>query len=218
VTDGVAIHLLHGPLHYGATNAKPRWFLCGRQWRYFSSDSRSHYVLLCGHLSLGVNVAWAPHLYRHGQQNESWRIVAFTDGKYRYDYDLVVLVWQTVTQIRKNSSLKWLIPEYIGQACGGDYPRYRWDQFGAWPCVWAHLKLGAKPYLILIVYVYYRRPSNERTHDKETCRKFSQIMDISPIQTIKALNSACIKRRGNIWLPSTWLICWGKTPWNKRSA
>ena len=212
VTDGVAIHLAHGPLIMELPTPSPVGSSVGGSGGIFRPTLAR--IMSTATLESGVDVRLGC-TYTDIQQTESGVVVTFTDGS-THDYDLVVGADGVHSKIRKEFFPEVPDPEYIGQGV--------WRAIMPRPAeinrvtMWMgdHLKLGVNPVSDTHMYMFITedRPTKEHI-DKETWPQiFAGLMAQFPNPIIKALIPYALKAEANIdYRPLANLLV--PAPWNR---
>ncbi|WP_417537448.1 FAD-dependent oxidoreductase [Marinomonas sp.] len=212
VTDGVAIHLAHGPLIMELPTPSPVGSSVGGSGGIFRPTLAR--IMSNATLESGVNVRLGC-TYTDIQQTESGAVVTFTDGS-THDYDLVVGADGVHSKLRKEFFPEVPDPEYIGQGV--------WRAIMPRPAeinrvtMWMgdHLKLGVNPVSDTHMYMFITedRPTKEHI-DKETWPQiFAGLMAQFPNPIIKALIPYALKAEANIdYRPLANLLV--PAPWNR---
>ncbi|MBU1294572.1 MAG: FAD-dependent oxidoreductase [Gammaproteobacteria bacterium] len=212
VTDGVSMHLAHGPLIMELPTPSPVGSSVGGSGGIFRPTLAR--IMSTATLESGVNVRLGC-TYTDIQQNESGAVVTFTDGS-THNYDLVVGADGVHSKIRKEFFPEVADPEYIGQGV--------WRAIMPRPAeinrvtMWMgnHLKLGVNPVSDTHMYMFITedRPTKEHI-DKDTWPQvFASLMEHFPNPTVTALIPHALEEGANIdYRPLANLLV--KTPWSK---
>lgn len=212
VTDGVAIHLAHGPLVMELPTPSPVGSKVGGSGGIFRPTLAR--IMSNATIDSGVNVRLGC-TYTEIKQSETCASVAFTDGTTK-DYDLVVGADGVHSTLRKEFFPEVPEPEYIGQGVWrAIMPRpAEINRVTMW--MGSHLKLGVNPVSETHMYMFITedRPTKEHI-DKATWPKvFAGLMENFPNPIVKALIPHALKEEANIdYRPLANLLV--KTPWNK---
>ena len=212
VTDGVAMHLAHGPLIMELPTPSPVGSSVGGSGGIFRPTLAR--IMSNATLDSGVNVRLGC-TYTDIQLTDSGATVTFTDGS-THDYDLVVGADGVHSKIRKEFFPEVADPEYIGQGVWrAIMPRpAEINRVNMW--LGNHLKLGVNPVSATHMYMFITedRPTKEHI-DKETWPQvFASLMENFPNPIVEALIPHAFAEGANIdYRPLANLLV--KTPWNK---
>lgn len=212
VTDGVSMHLAHGPLIMELPTPSPVGSSVGGSGGIFRPTLAR--IMSTATLDSGVNVRLGC-TYTEMIQSEEDVTVRFTDGTTQ-SYDLVVGADGVHSKIRKEFFPEVPDPEYIGQGV--------WRAIMPRPAeinrvhMWVdhHLKLGVNPVSSTHMYMFIteNRPTKEHI-DRETWPDvFAEMMTHFPNPIVEALIPHAFAEDANIdYRPLANLLV--KTPWNK---
>lgn len=212
VTDGVAIHLAHGPLVMELPTPSPVGSSVGGSGGIFRPTLAR--IMSTATLDSGVNVRLGC-TYTEMIQSEEDVTVRFTDGTTQ-SYDLVVGADGVHSKIRKEFFPEVPDPEYIGQGV--------WRAIMPRPAeinrvtMWLgdHLKLGVNPVSDTHMYMFITedRPTKEHIDKASWPQIFAGLMENFPNPIVEALVPHAFAEDANIdYRPLANLLV--KTPWNK---
>lgn len=212
VTDGVAIHLAHGPLIMEIPTPSPVGSNVGGSGGIFRptlARIMSNATLEAGvHVRLGCT-------YTEIVQSDEDITVNFTDGTSQV-YDLVVGADGVHSKIRKEFFPEVPDPEYIGQGVWrAIMPRpAEINRVTMW--LGQHLKLGVNPVSATHMYMFITedRPTKEHI-DKETWPEvFTHLMGQFPSPIVQSLIPYAFEEEANIdYRPLANLLV--RVPWHK---
>lgn len=212
VTDGVAIHLAHGPLIMELPTPSPVGSSVGGSGGIFRPTLAR--IMSKAVLEAGVDVR-LDCTYSNIQQTDNRIEVAFTDGNTR-QYDLVVAADGVHSSIRKEYFPEVPEPEYIGQGVWrAIMPRPESiNQVTMW--MGHHLKLGVNPVSATHMYMFITedRPNKEHIARETWPEVLASLMKEFPNPVVEALIPHIFKEEANIdYRPLANLLV--KQPWNK---
>lgn len=212
VTNGVAIHLAHGPLLMELPTPSPVGSQVGGSGGIFRPTLAR--IMSKAVLESGVDVRLGC-TYSNIQQTDSSIEVAFTDGSTRA-YDLVVAADGVHSSVRKEYFPEVPEPEYIGQGVWrAIMPRpENINQVTMW--MGHHLKLGVNPVSATHMYMFITedRPTKEHIDPTTWPEVLASLMKQFPNPTVEALIPHIFKEEANIdYRPLANLLV--KQPWNK---
>ena len=212
VTDGVSMHLAHGPLIMELPTPSPVGSSVGGSGGIFRPTLAR--IMSNATLESGVNVRLGC-TYTDIQQTESAAVVTFTDGS-THDYDLIVGADGVHSKLRKEFFPEVPDPEYIGQGV--------WRAIMPRPAeinrvtMWMgdHLKLGVNPVSDTHMYMFITedRPTKEYIDTETWPQIFAGLMAQFPNPIIKSLIPHALKAEANIdYRPLANLLV--PAPWNR---
>lgn len=212
VTDGVAIHLAHGPLIMTLPTPSPVGSTVGGSGGIFRPTLAR--IMSNATLESGVNVRLGC-TYTDIQLSDTGATVSFTDNT-THVYDLVVGADGVHSKIRKEFFPEVADPEYIGQGVWRAIMPRPEEIKGVTMWMGNHLKLGVNPVSDTQMYMFITedRPTKEHI-DKDTWPQvFADLMKNFPNPTVQALIPHALEATANIdYRPLANLLV--KTPWNK---
>ncbi|NLQ18280.1 FAD-dependent oxidoreductase [Marinomonas sp. M1K-6] len=212
VTDGVAIHLAHGPLVMELPTPSPVGSSVGGSGGIFRPTLAR--IMSAATLESGVNVRLGC-TYTQMIQSDKDVTVSFTDGTTQ-SYDLVVGADGVHSTIRKELFPEVPDPEYIGQGVWrAILPRpAEINRVTMW--VGDHLKLGVNPVSDTLMYMFITedRPTKEHIDIETWPQVCADLMAHFPNPIVQSLIPHVLKEEANIdYRPLANLLV--KTPWNK---
>ncbi|MBJ7538642.1 FAD-dependent oxidoreductase [Marinomonas transparens] len=212
VTDGLAVHLAHGPLLMEIPTPSPMGSSVAGSGGIFRPTLAR--IMSSATLEAGVNVRLGC-TYTDIQQSETGASVTFTDGTTQ-SYDLVVGADGVHSTIRKEFFPEVPDPEYIGQGVWrAIMPRpAEIDRVHMW--LGKHLKLGVNPVSDTHMYMFITedRPTKEHIDKTTWPQVFAGLMEEFPNPTVKALIPHALAEGANIdYRPLANLLV--KAPWNR---
>ena len=212
VTDGVGIHLAHGPLIKELPTPSPVGSDVGGSGGIFRPKLAR--IMSNATLEAGVNVRLGC-TYETITQTESDITVSFTDGSTK-TYDLVVGADGVHSKLRKEFFPEVADPEYIGQGVWrAIMPRPETiNRVTMW--MGDHLKLGVNPVSKTHMYMFITEDRPVKEHiDKDTWPEvFAGLMQEFPNPIVRDLIPYALKEEANIdYRPLANLLV--KAPWNR---
>lgn len=212
VTDGVAMHMAHGPLIKELPTPSPVGSDVGGSGGIFRPTLAR--IMSKATLESGVNVRLGC-TYESIEQSEDDITVHFTDGTSK-TYDLVVGADGVHSKLRKEFFPEIADPEYIGQGV--------WRAIMPRPesinrvTMWMgdHLKLGVNPVSDTHMYMFITedRPVKEHIERDTWPEVFSGLMKEFPNPIVQELIPHALKEEANIdYRPLANLLV--RTPWNR---
>jgi 2-polyprenyl-6-methoxyphenol hydroxylase-like FAD-dependent oxidoreductase len=212
VTDGVAMHLPHGPLLVEIPTPSPVGSSVGGSGGIFRPTLAR--IMSAATLESGVDVRLGC-TYTAIDMDDDGAKVTFTDGSTR-SYDLVIGADGVHSQLRKEFFPEIPEPEYIGQGVWrAIMPRHaEINRLTMW--IGHHLKLGLNPVSDTLMYMFITEDRPVKEHiDKATWPQvLVGLMKNFPNPIVQSLIPHALAEEANIdYRPLANLLV--KMPWNR---